>query len=146
MPVLVDIAQRLFRGRVPEPPDTTTGVVGVSLCAVTGLRATAACDRQTDGRAAAGVPLRSCPVCGMRATASAVAILRPRPGVYQAADATGIELSLTATGPRTACWFVDGRMVPGGMAPKPQRFARGRHSVRCVGGEGGADAVSFEVR
>jgi penicillin-binding protein 1C len=145
MPVLADIAQRRFLGRTPQVPDIASGVVDVRLCAETGLRATPACARQVCGRAAAGIPLRPCPACGMSAGASSVAILRPRPGVYRAEAGDGIELPLTATGRQAVSWFVDGRLVCGETMPRSQWFSRGRHSVRCVG-EGGADVVAFEVR
>lgn len=142
VPVAADVLQRLFADHAPLPPDTTTGVVDIALCADTGLRATPGCQQQRQGRAVAGIPLLACGGCAPKPS---LAILSPRPGVYRA-DGTGVvQLPLTSTGGTGVAWFVDGAWV--GTPSSSQRFAPGHHVVRCVSGDGQlAATVNLEVQ
>ena len=148
VPVMADIAQRLFDSSGAQSPDTSTGLVAVELCAVTGLRAVPRCGRRLRGQRPVGVPLAACPGCAAgqgAAKANGVAILSPRPGVYRAERGGRVQLPLRATGQGELSWFVDGRLV--GRRIESHSFARGRHRVRCVAADGTTgDEVSLEVQ
>jgi len=150
VPVMADIAQRLFDDGGSRSPESSAGLVEAELCAETGLRAAPRCERRLQGQRPAGVPLVACSSCGAVAGSTkeaGVAILSPRPGVYRAERGGWVELPLRATGQGELSWFVDGRLVGRQVAIESQSFACGRHRVRCVAADGTTgDEVSLEVR
>lgn len=141
VPAAADLLNMLYAGKTPGEFGTA-GLVPAEICAASGLRPGARCEKRVSGTVCADIPLRECVVCRRTGTPVPVRILLPKPESY-AGPATGVRLPLR--GSRAGMWFVDGVRLGEGQALE-HVFAPGPHTVTLFAADGAASAVRLTVR
>jgi penicillin-binding protein 1C len=165
-PALAGILQSIYRDRQPPPvQETLDGVVPVTLCAESGLRAGPQCRQQTLKLAVQGIPLRICGLphrwmqAGEHVTsvlehreaatpATKPRILTPEPRTYlREVSGPNIALHLSTVADRECSWFIDGRYDGKHRTPFSRSFDSGTHQITCVcTATGLADNVTISVK
>jgi penicillin-binding protein 1C len=165
-PALASILQSIYRDRQPPPvQQNLAGVVPVTLCLESGLRAGPQCQQKTLKLAVQGIPLRLCglphqreqagkPVTaraerGEHATpATKPRILTPEPRTYwREVSGSSVALPLSTVADRECSWFIDGRYDGRHQKPFSRSFDSGTHQITCVCTTTGlADHVTISVK
>ena len=141
VPAAAEILDLLYAGKYPEP-FAETGLVPAEICAASGLRPGARCEKRSATTVCADIPLRECETCRREGAPESVRILLPKPESY-VGEASGAKLPLR--GSRAGTWFVDGvRLCDGASAEHV--FPPGPHTVTLFAPDGASASVRLSVR
>ncbi|MFA6931638.1 MAG: penicillin-binding transpeptidase domain-containing protein, partial [Lentisphaeria bacterium] len=132
-PAAAAIMSALYRNHPPPAWPPTDELFQVeTLCADSGLSASASCQERCSGTVLRDIPLRQCPRCQKNKRGSALMILSPTPGQYIADTKTQTAMLALRAQPTDVLWYVNNRYIGPLTNTTRLPFAVGRHVLHAI--------------